>query len=301
MEIQWSLVIFAAFICWGAGTYVAAVAFRGLLGASERIMRPAFVPSAVAVVVGAVASMTHLGHLDRIFGVLSNPASGIFVEGLSSAVLVVVAAAYLVAAGRKASSGVLRALAVVGVVPALVVVFAVGSSYLMVARPAWDVPALPIASVTAALSMGAVTVLAIDAFTARGARDAAGEERAASRMGVATLALIGIQAVAVAAYAASVATAPYQEASRSAARMLAGDMAPLFWLAVVVLGVAVPFAATLAQRRGLALAASGEAVARSRAAVTLGVAALCMVVAVIAFRVIMFSLGSSIIDFEFTR
>ena len=77
-------------------------------------------------------------------------------------------------------------------------------------------------------------------------------------------------------------------------------MAPLFWLAVVVLGVAVPFAATLAQRRGLALAASGEAVARSRAAVTLGVAALCMVVAVIAFRVIMFSLGSSIIDFEFT-
>ncbi|HIY83379.1 NrfD/PsrC family molybdoenzyme membrane anchor subunit [Rubneribacter sp.] len=300
MEIQWSLVIFAAFICWGAGTYVAAVAFRGLLGASERIMRPAFVLSAVAVVVGAVASMTHLGHLDRIFGVLSNPASGIFVEGLSSAVLVVVAAAYLVAAGRKASSGVLRALAVVGVVPALVVVFAVGSSYLMVARPAWDVPALPIASVTAALSMGAVTVLAIDAFTARGARDAAGEERAASRMGVATLALIGIQAVAVAAYAASVATAPYQEASRSAARMLAGDMAPLFWLAVVVLGVAVPFAATLAQRRGLALAASGEAVARSRAAVTLGVAALCMVVAVIAFRVIMFSLGSSIIDFEFT-
>ena len=186
MEIQWSLVIFAAFICWGAGTYVAAVAFRGLLGASERIMRPAFVLSAVAVVVGAVASMTHLGHLDRIFGVLSNPASGIFVEGLSSAVLVVVAAAYLVAAGRKASSGVLRALAVVGVVPALVVVFAVGSSYLMVARPAWDVPALPIASVTAALSMGAVTVLAIDAFTARGARDAAGEERAASRMGVAT-------------------------------------------------------------------------------------------------------------------
>ena len=239
MEIQWSLVIFAAFICWGAGTYVAAVAFRGLLGASERIMRPAFVLSAVAVVVGAVASMTHLGHLDRIFGVLSNPASGIFVEGLSSAVLVVVAAAYLVAAGRKASSGVLRALAVVGVVPALVVVFAVGSSYLMVARPAWDVPALPIASVTAALSMGAVTVLAIDAFTARGARDAAGEERAASRMDTRPLRLIGIQAVAVAAYAASVATAPYQEASRSAARMLAGDMAPLFWLAVVVLGVAV--------------------------------------------------------------
>ncbi len=300
MEIQWSLVIFAAFICWGAGTYVAAVAFRELLGASERIMRPAFVLSAVAVVVGAVASMTHLGHLDRIFGVLSNPASGIFVEGLSSALLVVVAAAYLVAAGRKASSGVLCALAVVGVVPALVVVFAVGSSYLMVARPTWDVPALPIVSVTAALSMGAVTVLAIDAFTARGARDTAGEERVASRMGVATLALIGIQAVAVAAYAASVATAPYQEASRSAARMLAGDMAPLFWLAVVVLGVAVPFAATLAQRRGLALAASGEAVARSRAAVTLGVAALCMVVAVIAFRVIMFSLGSSIIDFEFT-
>lgn len=347
MEIQWSLVFFAAFICWGAGTYLAAVAFRALFAASERIMRPAFVLAAAAVVVGAVSSMTHLGHLDRIFGVLSNPGSGIFVEGLSSALLVLLVIVYLVAAARKASPGTLRALALVGVVPALVVTFAVGSSYLMVARPAWNVFALPLISITAALSMGAVTVLAIDALVGRGVGAGAGADeadaaagtggvgvdagamaeagagtgadgasgaRAAKRMGAAALALIGVQAVAVVAYVASVAAAPYQEGTRSAARMLMGDMAPLFWAVVVVLGIVVPSAIVVLQRRGsdasgagatgsaAATASTSNAVAgrQSKTAFALVIAVVCMVAAVIAFRVVMFSLGSSIIDFGFT-
>lgn len=300
MEIQWSLVFFAAFICWGAGTYMAAVVFREAFKASERIMGPSLVLSAVAVVVGAVASMTHLGHLDRIFGVLSNPGSGIFVEGLSSALLVVLIVVYLVAAGRKVSSAVLRALALVGIIPALVVAFAVGSSYLMVARPAWDVFALPLVSVTAALSMGAVTVLAIDAFVAKGA-NVGDEAKAGKAMGAAALVLIVVQAVAVAAYVAAVATAPFQDASRSAMRLVAGEEALLFWGAVVVLGILVPLVAVLAQGKRSASTGDSDVIAsQTNAAVVLAVAALCMLVAVIAFRVIMFSMGSGIIDFGFT-
>ena len=300
MEIQWSLVFFAAFICWGAGTYMAAVAFREAFRASERIMGPSLVLSAIAVVIGAVASMTHLGHLGRIFGVLSNPSSGIFVEGLSSALLVVLVIVYLVAARRKASSAVLRALALVGIIPALVVTFAVGSSYLMVARPAWDVFALPLVSVTAALSMGAVTVLAINAFTAKSAAGD-GEAKAAKAMGATTLALIVVQAVAVAVYVGAVAAAPFQDASRSAMRMVAGEEALLFWGAVVALGILVPLVVVLVQhKKSASVDAAGSVAAQSNAAVVLVVAALCMLVAVIAFRVIMFSLGSSIIDFGFT-
>ncbi|OUO92531.1 hypothetical protein B5F40_01165 [Gordonibacter sp. An230] len=287
MEIQWSLVFFAAFICWGAGIYAMTVVFRGLFKAPERIVAPAFVVAAVTVVVGAIASMTHLGHIDRIFGVLSNPGSGIFVEGLSAALLVMIVIVYLVAEARKASAGTLRALAIVGVVPAFVVTFAVGSSYLMVARPAWNVVVLPLVSITTALSLGSVTVLAIDALTAGRAKDADVEAPAAKRMDAFALALVAVHAVAVAAYAVSVATAPYQDASRSAARMLTGDMALLFWGVVVVLGIGAPLAALLVRNR-------------KGASVALAAAAVCMVAAAVAFRVIMFSLGSSIIDFGFT-
>lgn len=297
MAIQWSLVFFAAFICWGAGTYLMTVVFHELFKAPDRIVRPAFALSAIAVIVGAIASMTHLGHLDRIFGVLSNPASGIFVEGLSSALLVIIVAIYLVAASRNASAGALRAIAIIGAIPALVVTIAVGTSYLMVARPAWNVVALPVISLTAALSMGAVTALAMCAFTAK--KDADGADAPDKRMATSALALIVVQAVALVAYVVSVGAAPYQDATRSAARMLMGDMAPLFWIAVVILGIAVPFAATLVESRR-SVSAAGETSVRSKAALALGIAVVCMVIAVIAFRVIMFSMGSSIIDFEFT-
>lgn len=301
MEIQWSLVVFAAFICWGAGTYLAAIAFRELFQAPDRIAKPAFILSAVTVVIGAAASMTHLGHLDRIFGVLSNPGSGIFVEGLSSALLVALVIVYLIAAARKASPATLRVLALVGIVPALVVTFAVGSSYLMVARPAWNVMALPFISITAALSMGSLTVLAIHALTAGKAKDALGEALAAKRLSMVTIATIALQAVAVIVYVASVATAPYQDPTRSAVRMISGDVALLFWIAVVTLGIVVPFAATFAwSRKSAAVSVSGEAAGRSSIALALAIAVGCAVIAVVAFRVIMFSLGSSIIDFGFT-
>ncbi|RDB70720.1 DmsC/YnfH family molybdoenzyme membrane anchor subunit [Eggerthella sinensis] len=301
MEVQWSLVFFAAFICWGAGTYLATVLFRELFKAPERVVGPAFVLSAVAVVIGAIASMTHLGHLDRIFGVLSNPGSGIFVEGLSSALLVMIVIVYLVAAARKASNGVLRVLAIVGVVPALVAAFSVGSSYLMAARPAWNVYALPLLSVATALSMGGVTALAINALTSGKAKDAAVELRIAKRMSASTVLLIAIHAATILVYVMTVAAAPFQDETRSATRMLAGDTAVLFWVAVVALGVIAPLIAALMQNRKSSVAsASGEAVGRSSMGYLLAAAVACSVIAVIAFRVIMFTLGSSIINFGFT-
>ena len=75
----------------------------------------------------------------------------------------------------------------------------------------------------------------------------------------------------------------------------------LFWGLVVFLGIVVPFAVVLIRnRRGAAASISGEAASRSAVAWELVVAVACMLVAVIAFRVIMFSLGSSIVDFGFT-
>lgn len=288
MEVQWSLVLFAALSAWGAGTYAACAVFSGLLGWAKHSRKPALVLAAAALVVGAVASMTHLGHLDRIFGVLANPGSGIFVEGLSAALLVAVILVWLVSASRGASDATIKGIAATGLAPAVVLTVAVGSSYLMASKPAWNVAALPLLSVGTAASLGALTFYAL----------AAAETESAVVMGKmrrVALATVVIQAVLVCLYAAMVAGAGYQSGSREIARMLTGDLAPLFWGGVVLMGVGIPFAAVLWQGRSDRPASD----ARSTASPALLAAVVCLVLAAVAFRVVMFSMGSSIISFGF--
>lgn len=297
MDVQWSLVLFAALSAWGAGAYAASVIFGEWLGWAKQVAKPALIVSAAALIVGALASMTHLGHLDRIFGVLSNPASGIFVEGLSAALLVLIIVVILVARARKASPIAIKGVATVGLVPAIVLTVAVGSSYLMPARPAWSVLALPLLSVGTAAVLGCLTVFALNALVG-GEVDDASRTRSASGLKKVTMAVLAVQAVLLAAYVVSVGMAPFPDQSRSVERIVAGDLSVLFWGAVVVLGVAVPLAASLTQRRRLDAVDGSEALASS-GGVLLAAALVCAVVAAAAFRVVMFSLGSSVIAFGF--
>lgn len=293
MEVQWSLVLFAALSALGAGAYAAVAVFGELMGMAPKAKRPCLILSAVALVVGALASMTHLGHLERIFGVLSNPASGIFVEGLSAGLLVVVIVVCLVAAARGASDKILKGLAVVGLVPAVVLTIAVGSSYLMPAKPAWDVAALPLLSVGTAAALGCTTYLALASRTASAAEK--------GRLAFACTAAILVQAVLLVLYVAMVAGAGYQDFSRSAGRMLAGDLAPLFWIGAVVLGVVVPISISIVEQRAAKKAAAlgGGSTVSASGVVAPFAAVACLLLAAVAFRVIMFSMGSSIIAFGF--
>lgn len=298
METQWSLVLFAVLSAWGTGTYAVAVVAGAWLGLARQALRPCLIMSAAALVVGALASMTHLTHLDRIFGVLSNPGSGIFVEGLSAGLLVIVIAAYLVASARQARAGALKALATVGLVPAVVLAVAVGTSYLMPSLPAWNTAALPLVSLGTALLLGCLTVLAANALAKGG--DGAERAKAAAMLKKLTLVAVAVQAVLLAGYVASVGMAAYQDYSRSAERIVGGDLALLFWGAVVVLGLVVPLAAALAQKRGdTQPAADGQAVALGGGAAIVVGALACVLIAAVAFRVIMFALGTSVISFGF--
>jgi anaerobic dimethyl sulfoxide reductase subunit C (anchor subunit) len=56
----------------------------------------------------------------------------------------------------------------------------------------------------------------------------------------ATLVFLGIEAVLFVTYLIHLAVAPYPDVTRSAARVLAGDLAPLFWGGLVLLGLLVP-------------------------------------------------------------
>lgn len=289
---------FAALSAWGAGAYLAAVVFGEWLGWAKQALKPALVVSAAALVVGALASMTHLGHLDRIFGVLSNPASGIFVEGLSAALLVLIIIVLLVAQARQAKGSAIKTIATVGLVPAIVLTVAVGSSYLMPARPAWSLPTLPLLSVGTAAVLGCLTVLALNALV-KGNEDKAALARSAAGLKKVTLAVLIVQTVLLAAYLVTVGAAPFQEYSRSVERIAAGDLAPLFWGAVVVLGIVVPFAAVLFQGRGHVQVSDDQATSAVAGGALLAVALVCAVAAAVAFRMVMFSIGSSVIVFGF--
>ena len=70
MEIQWSLVLFTALS--GAGAWLVACAgldaFKGL---AKKTVVPAVVTGIVLIIVGGIASATHLSHVDRIMAVLA--------------------------------------------------------------------------------------------------------------------------------------------------------------------------------------------------------------------------------------
>ena len=153
MEIQWSLVLFTALS--GAGAWLVACAG---LDAFKGLARKAVVPAVIAgislIIVGGIASATHLSHVDRIMAVLAHPAPGIFLEALLLGIDVVVAVAFLVLYRRGASEGVLKGLGIVAVAMAAIFSYACGSSYMMSSQLAWNTVALPLGYLGTALAAG---------------------------------------------------------------------------------------------------------------------------------------------------
>ena len=153
MEIQWSLVLFTALS--GAGAWLVACAgldaFRGL---ARKTVVPAVICGIALIIVGGIASATHLSHVDRIMAVLAHPAPGIFLEALLLGIDVVVAAAFLVLYKREASAGALKVLGVVAVAMAAIFSYSCGSSYMMSSQLAWNTVALPLGYLGGAMASG---------------------------------------------------------------------------------------------------------------------------------------------------
>ena len=95
MTIQWSLVLFTVLSGCGAGLFACTALdeFRG--GAASKVRLPACAVAVALLVVGGIASATHLSHVDRMMAVLAHPTAGIFLEALLLGLLAVVTA-YLV-------------------------------------------------------------------------------------------------------------------------------------------------------------------------------------------------------------
>ena len=105
-------------------------------------------------------------------------------------------------------------------------------------------------------------------------------------------------AVTAVAYVIWIAIAPYQAPSRSIERLLAGDLAVMFWLGVVLVGLAAPVALTALAcvKSTKGDAGSGLADPKKLAAFMFAAFA-CSVVGAVCLRVIMYGVGTSVESF----
>jgi anaerobic dimethyl sulfoxide reductase subunit C (anchor subunit) len=166
----------------------------------------------------------------------------------------------------------------IGAVPAILLAFAVGDTYVMSSRPAWDTLTLPLVYLASAFALGCFSFSVL-----LGRNESA---RTTLIMKRTTLVALGIEVVLIVAYLVALAVAPYPDMTRSATRVLAGNLAPLFWVGIVLIGLLVPGALVALQK--------AEKLSTPVGAVF---GLLCVFVGAVTFRLLMFNLGSSIWQF----
>jgi len=277
MDIEWALVFFTLLTCLSVGVFAGVAASEWKNGAEAVRKSGAFLALA-ALVAGGLASVLHLGHPERIFGALGHPTSGIFLEALLMGLFGLAVVLYILALRRKAADSVRKAIATVGLLPAVCLAFAVGYTYEMPSRPAWDTPILPFLYLASAFVTG---------YFAYAVLSAGREGAEGSFIRKVTLNSLILQAVFIAAFVVHLATVAYPDASRSAGRVLAGSLAPLFWIGIVIVGLLVPgWLALRAQREGKPIPLAGA---------RLGL--LCVLAGGVAFRALMFAVGSAVREF----
>lgn len=279
MSIQWPLVLFTLLTGLGAGTF-GLVALSEWWGKGERARMPAAITALVALVAAGVASIFHLGHPERIFNALGHFGSGIFFEMLLVGLTGLAALIYIVMLRSNSPVQARKVVATIGLLTAIAVSVVVGASYVLPSRPAWYTVLLPLLYLASAGVLGCFSLY----FWAAVRKEADGTVLSVDR---ATLVAVAIEALLLLAYVVYLAAAPFQNPTRSVARLLVGDLAPIFWIGIVLIGLLVP--AYLALRF---LAAKGLS---ARTVAVLGL--ISAIVGGIALRVPLYLLGTSIEQF----
>ena len=197
---------------------------------------------------------------------------------------------YLILA-KKDYPGVSKVLGVLGALLGLVLPLVAGASYLIAARPAWDSAALPLMYLGGGLAMGMTLMAGLVLLRGKASEEGGFALKLA-------LAGVVIMVVTSVAYVVWIAVAPYQAPSRSIERLLAGDLAVMFWLGVVVVGLVAPTALTAL---ACVKATKGEGgtgtVKPSTLAGYMFAACACSAVGAVVLRVIMYGVGTSVEQF----
>lgn len=289
MDIQWPLLIFSVLLGVTSGCFV-------FLGAGElkgKFKDIRFLGALIAFVclaVGGCVSVLHMGHPERATHLLGNLGSGLSKELFIVAIMGIVALAYLILS-KKEYPGASKVLGVIAAILGIVLPIVAGASYLVAARPAWDSAALPLMFLGGGLGIGMTLMCGLVLFRGNASEDGGFALKLA-------LAGVVIMVVTSVAYVVWIAIAPFQAESRSIERLLSGDLALMFWVGVVVVGLAVPVALTALACVKATKGDAGSGIANPQAlAAYLFAACACSAVGAVALRVIMYGVGTSVEQF----
>ena len=281
MEVSWSLVFYTLFVGMGMGAF-GYVAITEWLGPAQRSRLAGSIIALVAMAVGGISSALHLGHVERVANVLANLSSNISQELILVIAVGVFVVLYIILLQVGASATVRKIIATLGLIAGIGLAFMNGQIYVLQARPAWNTILWPLIYTASAAVLGLFTMYVWAAIRKQE------DESVIKGLNNGALIAVGVQAVLVIAYVIYLSVAPFPTESRSPMRLLGGDLALIFWLGVVVLGLIIPILLTF----------------RSRAAkpgmsflTTAAVGLLCTFVGAVAIRAIMYGLGTSIQQF----
>lgn len=166
MEIQWTLVLFTAIS--GAGAWLFASSILGeLTGKEKEPSKNESIIAFILLVVGGFMSVLHLKHVDRIFEALNRPTSGIFIEAALIGIMCVVIAIYFIMVIRNSSATARKVVGVIGLILAVIFSYECGASYMMDARPAWANITLPLGYLGTAATAGTALNLLVKMFMKR--------------------------------------------------------------------------------------------------------------------------------------
>ncbi len=163
MEIQIPLVLFTTFLAWSVGVF-ATQCILGLKKRGGEIQVLSLIVSVVLMAIGGISVVFHLTNPFNLFNGFGHLSSGITQELIAIVVLAIVMVAYFLMLRRSEDSSVPAWLAAVGIVVCLVLVYVMGHSYMMAARPAWDNFLQLLSLLGAAMVLGPATVAFIAAF-----------------------------------------------------------------------------------------------------------------------------------------
>jgi DMSO reductase anchor subunit len=282
MESSWTLISFTLLIGLGMGVFFL-VALSEWLGKYERFRLPGTVIALVAMVAGGSTSFFHVGHPERIANVLANFDSRITQE----LILIVITGVLVALYGLSLITGFLPELGR-KILTGIALVFAVilaswgGYIYVLPARPAWNTILWPLLFIASASILGLFTAYTWAALTRQDGAYIETTNKAA-------VILLAAQAVLVIIYLIFLATSEFPHETRHPLRLLAGDLALIFWAGVVLLGLAIPMALTLYRW-----------ISRQKGLAPMGIALMGLastLVGAVAIRHLMYMLGTSIEQF----
>ncbi len=277
MAVQWELLFFSLFLGLGMGCF-AFVAVTEWTGKLESVRLPGAITSLVLLGIGGIISALHLGHPERAFHILGNIGSGISQEFIMSAVAGVIIVIYIaLLLWEGASPAARKNTAIVGLIAAVILVFSTGHLYVLGARPAWNTYILPILYIAMAAPLG---LFAMYIWLVQ-----KGENGEIQQLNKTAFYSLIVLAVVIIAYFIYLFAAPFPDPSRSPLRLLTGDLALIFWGAVVLIGLAVPLVIAFRNMKDAASANS----------ITMPVLALlAVVVGSVGMRAIIYLIGSSV-------